>query len=111
MGPTFVSSVNKRLSYNHRLLEGKQRDLWHAFCLLLGDLSTRTVCDPSCEKLTMKAAAECLILLISRAEKKEREKQLKLFEFIPLITMSMTVNSGDFDDDYAFQKRISQVLE
>lgn len=59
----------------------------------------------------MKAAAECLILLISRAEKKEREKQLKLFEFIPLITMSMTVNSGDFDDDYAFQKRISQVLE
>lgn len=56
-----------------------------------------------------KKSAECLILLMSRGEKRERDRQLSLFEFVPLITRSMTVISNDFDDDYAFQKRVSQV--
>eukprot|EP01127_Copromyxa_protea_P024039 TRINITY_DN9291_c0_g2_i1.p1 TRINITY_DN9291_c0_g2~~TRINITY_DN9291_c0_g2_i1.p1 ORF type:complete len:1204 (+),score=281.47 TRINITY_DN9291_c0_g2_i1:31-3612(+) len=78
-------------------IEGK-RNLWHVFCLLLSDISVRTT------------SAECLILLLSRAEKKEKLKQLALFDFVPLIIRSMSINSDDFDNDYAFQKRVSQLL-
>eukprot|EP01126_Amoeba_proteus_P048877 TRINITY_DN5672_c0_g1_i13.p1 TRINITY_DN5672_c0_g1~~TRINITY_DN5672_c0_g1_i13.p1 ORF type:complete len:1193 (-),score=217.68 TRINITY_DN5672_c0_g1_i13:422-4000(-) len=71
---------------------------WQVFVHLLTDIRVRVL------------SVESIILLLSRTEKKDKESQLVLLQYLEIVNQAVSIGSTDANEGYTFLKRISQAL-